>query len=87
MTPLGSGPGAGAPSASTPLPKVHVPPELQVHVVPEQLQSPEQLPTAGVPLLPPHAVNARAPTTRAVNVPTNKDDGESDRMRELLGKR
>jgi hypothetical protein len=67
-------PPSAPPSAPVPLalpPKAHVPPVLQVHVAPEQSQSPVHAGPGIVafPLLPPHPVAATAPI---VEKPTAK---------------
>jgi hypothetical protein len=76
-TSFGRGPLAGAPSPTVAVPKVHVPPVLQVHAAPEQLQSPEHAATDAGVLVPPHATTTAKLEKSARSAPANSGDFEN----------
>lgn len=63
---LASGKGPPSPLLALPLPKLHLPPTAHVHVVPEQVQSPEHVaaPSSAL-LLPPQATVSATPEAMA----------------------
>jgi hypothetical protein len=73
--------GGTPPSANAPPPadgpNVQVPPVLQVHTVPEQLQSPEQ-PAKAEGVLPPQLSGKAAPTATMSVTPTDSDPTDRD---------
>jgi hypothetical protein len=72
VTPLGGVVPPPSAPPSPPGPKVQVPPELHVQVLPEQLQSPEHVPSAVLLFAPPHPRGQRVPMAAANAMGANR---------------